>query len=162
MGITIKDVAAVAGVSPATVSRFLTGNAKVAEETAQQIRQVIEELGYQPDRVARALRQRKTQLLGYIVPNLNNLIAMQLLIALEREASERGFLIAVSSAGNLANTEVVQIERLVAQGIDGLFIFPSGGEQTCDALTRVLGDEIPVVQIGQLVNGVAADYVGVD
>lgn len=162
MGITIKDVAAVAGVSPATVSRFLTGNAKVAEDTAQQIRMVIEDLGYQPDRVARALRQRKTQLLGYVVPNLNNLMAMQLLIALEREASERGFLIALSSVGNLASAEPLHIERMVAQGIDGLFMLPMGGHATSEMLARAIEDEVPVVQIAERVNGISADFVGID
>lgn len=162
MGITIKDVAAVAGVSPATVSRFFTGNAKVAPETAEQIRAVIEELGYQPDHVARALRQKKSHLLGYVAPNLNQSGAIQLLAALEREAAAHGFLIAVASAQNLSSAEAEKIERLVSQGIDGLFLLPVSGSTNQSVLTTIMEDDTPVVQLGERIENVAADFVGVD
>jgi len=162
MGITIKDVAAVAQVSPATVSRFLTGNAKVAPETAEQIRAVIEELGYQPDHVARALRQKRTHLLGYVAPNLNRAGAVKLLAALERESAANGFLIAVTSTQGQASIESERIVRLVAQGIDGLFLLPISSTENQALIASTIEDGIPVVQLGEKIEGASGDFVGVD
>lgn len=162
MGITIKDVAAVAGVSAATVSRVLTGSDKVAPETAEHVKTIVENLGYQPDRVARALRQRRTNLLGYVVPNLNNPAVLQLLAALELELSSQELILAVASSADKIEGEVAQVNRLLAQGIDGLFIIPFDTENSAKTLTYVQEEGLPVVQLLRRVNEPAIDYVATD
>jgi LacI family transcriptional regulator len=67
---TMADVAKRAGVGTMTVSRLLSGSVTVSEETAKRIHRAIEQLNYQPNEVARALRGLKTRTIGVIVPYL--------------------------------------------------------------------------------------------
>ena len=68
---TIKEIAQLAGVSSAAVSRYLNGG-YVSEEKKEQIRKVIEETGYQPSAQARILRTKKACLVGVVVPKINS------------------------------------------------------------------------------------------
>mgnify|MGYP000166986336 CR=1 FL=1 len=68
---TIKEIAQLAGVSSAAVSRYLNGG-YVSEEKKEQIRKVIEETGYQPSAQARMLRTKKASLVGVVVPKINS------------------------------------------------------------------------------------------
>ena len=68
---TIKEIAQLAGVSSAAVSRYLNGG-YVSEGKKEQIRKVIEETGYQPSAQARMLRTKKASLVGVVVPKINS------------------------------------------------------------------------------------------
>ena len=68
---TIKEIAKLAGVSSAAVSRYLNGG-YVSEEKKEQIRSVIEKTGYQPSAQARILRTKKASLVGVVVPKINS------------------------------------------------------------------------------------------
>ena len=65
---TIRDVAALAGVSNATVSYVLSGKKKISEETRQRVLRVIEEVGFVPDLNARGLSGKDTKLIGTVIP----------------------------------------------------------------------------------------------
>ena len=69
---TVKDVADLAGVSTATVSRVLNNHPLVADETRSRVLRAMEELGYQPSRVARRLRMGASQILGLIISDIAN------------------------------------------------------------------------------------------
>src|SRR5687767_11438132 len=72
MAITIKDVARLAGVSPATVSRALSTPALVRSETCERVQRAVDELGYSPNRSARGLITGRTGNVGLVVPDLAN------------------------------------------------------------------------------------------
>ncbi|HCL49573.1 MAG TPA: LacI family transcriptional regulator, partial [Clostridiaceae bacterium] len=72
MTTTIRDIARKAGVSQATVSRVLNNSGYVKEETRQTIEKVIEELNYTPNAVARSLSKSETNVIGVVVPDINN------------------------------------------------------------------------------------------
>ncbi|KAA9029947.1 LacI family DNA-binding transcriptional regulator [Niallia endozanthoxylica] len=69
MAITIKDVAKAANVTPSTVSRVIADNPRISNKTKRKVRQVMEELGYQPNYKARNLASRTTQTIGLVMPN---------------------------------------------------------------------------------------------
>jgi hypothetical protein len=68
----IRDVEERAGISPATVSRLLTGTATVTEANREEILAVIDELGYRPNRVARNLRRAQVQMIGVVISDIQN------------------------------------------------------------------------------------------
>ena len=68
MKITINDVAREAGVSKSTVSRVLSNNARISEETKEKVNEVINRLGYKPNIIARNLAKNQTRTLGVILP----------------------------------------------------------------------------------------------
>ena len=70
--IGIRDVARIAGVSPATVSRVLNGSETVAEDLRRRVFEAAERAGYRPNRIARNLRRQKADMIGVIVSDIDN------------------------------------------------------------------------------------------
>ena len=70
--VTIKDVAVMAGVSPATVSRVVSGNGGASREVAGKVRAAADKLGYRPSVMARSLTQSSTQLIALVMGSLQN------------------------------------------------------------------------------------------
>jgi len=77
---TIQDVAAAAGVSVSTVSRVLNDKDDVAQETYENIRRVINELGYTSSLAAKSMRSRKTNVIGLVVPDLEQAFCLNVVI----------------------------------------------------------------------------------
>jgi len=73
MRITLADIATKANVSKMTVSRVLSGKGQVAEETADKIRDIINEMGYQPNLIARSLASKRTNIIGVIIPKIEHM-----------------------------------------------------------------------------------------
>jgi len=168
MAITLKDVASVAGVSTATVSRALAGSERVAPQTANHIRTIADDLGYRFDNVARALRQKRSNLVGMVVPDYAFPGAPDFLLALNRELFQSEFVLAaVASFGSVEN-EFVQVERLLGQRVDALLIVPTDPIKSANAIHIALDEEIPVIQLHRPVqhprtSSFSLDYVaGID
>ena len=117
---TIKDVARLAGVSTSTVSRTLSGRIFVEEETRRRVLQAVEQLGYQPNILARGLKQGRTYTIAFLVPDINSLFYPQIMKALERAAAAEGYSILLCNNDESAVKEQQALERLTARGIDGV------------------------------------------
>lgn len=94
---TIKDVAKVAGVTYATVSRAMSDKPYVAQETRQRVARAAEELGYRPSAAARAMVSRRTRAIGMVVPNLSDPNFGKMAAGAEREARARGYAVVVTT-----------------------------------------------------------------
>lgn len=102
---TIRDVAALAGVSNATVSYVLSGKKKISEETRQRVLKVIEETGFVPDMNARGLSGKDTRLIGIVIPQtepgsqlmFHNTFYSQLLGSIEFATRRRGYHVLISA-----------------------------------------------------------------
>lgn len=88
---TVKDVASKALVSPGTVSNVLTGKRPVAAETRARVLQVIEELGYQPNILARSLINRRSETLAVVASGLDYYGPSQAVVGIERAADQLGY-----------------------------------------------------------------------
>lgn len=124
--VTIYDVARVANVSPSTVSRVVTGTATVREETATRIRDVMQELNYQPNLAARNLQTRESKTLGVILPDISNPFFSEFFLELERCALVEGYTVFLCNTMNnaydeLGDAESVYLRSLVARQVDGIF-----------------------------------------
>lgn len=87
---TVNDVARLAGVGASTVSRHLRG-VSVSGEVAERIAAAVQQLGYQPDETARALRGGRTRTIGVIIPQISNSFYAQAVQLIEEEARRRGW-----------------------------------------------------------------------
>ena len=153
MAITLKDVASIAGVSTATVSRALAGSERVSPQTADHVRSIASDLGYRYDNVARALRQKRSNLIGMVAPDFAFPHAQELLHALNRELFQDELVLApVVSFGSVAQ-ELAQVERLLGQRIDALIILPANPfdsvNNSAEAINIALEEDIPVIQLFQ-------------
>ena len=87
---TIKDIAKMAGVSTATVSRIINGKGEAKKETIERVMKLVDELDYQPNRLAKSLSQGKSDLIGIMVPNLKNPFFGELVTCIEETATKYG------------------------------------------------------------------------
>src|SRR4051794_41946093 len=113
---SIRDVAAMAGVSPATVSRVFTRPDSVAAETRRRVIEVADELRYAPHPVARSLARRRTGNLGIVVPDIANSFSAVITKAVQHEARRDGYPLFVAGAPENAHG---QAERGGGPGAPG-------------------------------------------
>ena len=102
MSVSIRDVAHYLNLSITTVSRALNNYEDVSEETRQRVLQATAELGYTPNRAARQLRRKRSDTIGYILPEaaprLSDPFFTEFIAGLGDEASNQGFELLVSTA----------------------------------------------------------------
>ena len=119
---TLSDVAELAGVSTATVSRCLNFPDQVAQKTQDKVKQAIKTLGYSPNFGARALAANRTNTIGAIIPTMENSVFALGIQAFQETLRDRGFTLLVASSAYRPEVEEEQIRSLVARGADGLLL----------------------------------------
>lgn len=124
MNPTIKDVAKKANVSTATVSRILNGLPGYSDETRQKVQKVIEELGYQPNAIARGLVNKRTKTLGVLLPNVSSMFASEILNGIEDTAHESDYSVIVCNTDSNGVRTLKYLQVLNEKRVDGI-IFTS-------------------------------------
>ncbi|WHX40315.1 LacI family DNA-binding transcriptional regulator [Mesobacillus sp. AQ2] len=124
MSYTIKDVAKMANVSIATVSRILNGQAGYSEKTKLKVLKVIEELGYSPNAVARGLINKRTHTIGVLFPKLSSSLVTDLLDGIEKAANENGSSVIVCHTESNGEKTMNYLQLLIEKRVDGI-IFAS-------------------------------------
>lgn len=118
----LDDVARVAGVSTATVSRCLNSPGQVTEKTLNKVMKAVDQLGYAPNYSARALAARRTNTIGAIIPTMDNAIFARGIQAFQEELQEKGCTLLVASSSYRQDLEEEQIKTLTARGADALLL----------------------------------------
>ncbi|MGN7870676.1 LacI family DNA-binding transcriptional regulator [Paracoccus sp. 22332] len=116
----IEDVARLAGVSTATVSRALNATGRVREETRLAVERAVAELGYTPNFGGQALASKRTNTIGAIIPTMENAIFARALQALQETLSESNVTLLVATSHYSPQREEAQLRSLLARGVDGL------------------------------------------
>ncbi|SLN24901.1 LacI family DNA-binding transcriptional regulator [Ruegeria meonggei] len=119
---TLEDVARMAGVSTATVSRCLNSPDRVVKATRQRVLSAVDTLGYTPNFAAQVMAAKRTFTIGAIIPTMENAIFARGLQAFQEELHQRGYTLLVSSSAYKPDLEEEQIRTLVARGADGLLL----------------------------------------
>ncbi len=126
---TIEDVAELAGVSTATISRSLNEPHRVSAKTRDRVLQAIDQLGYAPNFSAKALAANRTGTIGAIIPTMENAIFAKGLQAFQEELGDQGYTLLVASCGYDPELEAKQIRNFVARGVEGLMLIGSDHDQ---------------------------------
>lgn len=129
----IREVARLAEVSPATVSRVMNGTAAVAPETRERVLAAIEQTGFVPNEVARSLYKRSAKTIGLIIPSICNPYFTQLAGVVDELANQNGYRLFLCNVGNDPKKERAAIQMLVSMNADGM-IFASGSGEVQDDL----------------------------
>jgi len=130
MAVTIKDVAKKAGVSPSTVSRVLSNHPRISAETSRRVREIMEELGYHPNIMAKSLVSRTTNSICIMLPKsaeelFSNFFFMELIRGIVTQANRQGFDVLLSSGAN-EKDEVEGVARLLnGHRVDGVILLYS-------------------------------------
>jgi DNA-binding LacI/PurR family transcriptional regulator len=162
---TIQDVARAAGVAASTVSRYLNGQLKVSPATEAKVLGAVTELGYVPNSVARNLAQRRSGVIGFVVPEISNpyfgAIADYVVEAVERHGS----LVMLCSHRSQSLKQSSYIELLASGAIDAMLYL--GSFRSNERLAVAIADGLPVVVVDEPIAGlppvhtvVMDDYAG--
>ncbi|TCL69393.1 LacI family transcriptional regulator [Hydrogenispora ethanolica] len=116
----IKEVALKAGVSTSTVSRALSGKIFVDPETKKKVLQAVRELNYQPNALAKGLKEGRTKTLGLIIPNLHNLLFPAAIRGITDIAKKHGYTVVLCNTDEDLETEQLYVENLRMRSVDGL------------------------------------------
>lgn len=158
---TISDVARKAGVSKATVSRFLNRREELlTPEIATRVERAINALGYSPSPMAQALKRGRSRLIGLVVADVANPFSVAVLRGAERACQEAGYLLMLFNLGNEANREREAIESLIAYRVEGLILNTLGGDQ--GAVADALSHGKPLVLVDRRHEGIQTDFVSLD
>jgi LacI family transcriptional regulator, galactose operon repressor len=148
MAVTRDDVARAAGTSTAVVSYVLNdGPRNVSPQTRERVLRAIAELGYRPNRMASALRSRRSRVLGMIVPDNSNPFFAELTNAVEDTAFELGYVLLVGNACEQADREAQYIRTFLGYQVDALLVIGVVNRAPHDLLSRA---SVPVVVLDRL------------
>lgn len=157
--VSVRHVAALAQVSPTTVSNVLSGNRPVSTGTQERVRWAIEKLGYRPNLSARNLRLRRAGLIALAVPEIDVPYFAELARHVVQAARKRGYTVLVDQTEG-----EVEAERFVLGGmnpgmVDGILFSPLGIARAEFDARR---DSTPLVLLGERITGRTVDHVGID
>ena len=119
---TIRDVAAKAGVSVTTVSRVLNNRGYISLEMREKIQDAIDALNYRPSEVARSLSSKRTNIIGVLLPALNNSYYPAIASELSRILTEKGYKMMLYVASNIDDMAPEYISMLRANRVDGIIV----------------------------------------
>lgn len=157
---TIIDVARVSGVSKSTISRVINGVTSVQPETVERVRHAMSKLGYQTNQAARSLRTRKTELVGVIVPSLNEIYGQQA-EAVDGQLQLGGISTVISCFGWSVERCLETMHNLIARGVDGL-VMSLPDDRDPRIVEAVTSADVPLVLLDREVAGAMYDAVLTD
>ncbi|MCR2043703.1 LacI family transcriptional regulator [Anaerosalibacter massiliensis] len=146
MSITIKDIAAIAGVSTATVSKVLNGKDKdISQATREKVLKITKEYNYVPNNVARSLVTKRTKTIGLIIPDITNPFFPEIARGAEDKAQEKGYSIIFCNTDDDIEKENKNINMLVEKMVDGIVLAASAKEEL--NIERSRYNSIPLVLV---------------
>lgn len=156
---SIKDVATLANVSPATVSRVMNGTAKVDDDKRERVLKAIKETGFVPNEAARTLFKRSAKIIGLVIPSIENPFFTQFSGAVERTADAHGYKVVLFNTDGEIEKEKNTLQMLSAMNADGIILTTSSEGVDSD----IQNCTIPVVVTDRLTVQKGADaYVHCD
>jgi LacI family transcriptional regulator, galactose operon repressor len=159
---TLRDVAARAGVHPATASRALNPQTRalVNDETAARISRAAAELGYRPNPIARSLKTSRSGSIGTVIPDLNNPLFPPIVRGIEDVLSQAGYSALIVNTDNAADREAAQVASLRSRQVEG-FIFATARLRH-PLLEQLVTEAVTMVLVNRKVESAAIPNVSCD
>ncbi|HPK15967.1 MAG: HTH-type transcriptional regulator DegA [Firmicutes bacterium ADurb.Bin248] len=158
--VTIKDIAKVAGVSYATVSRALSGSSEIGAETRERVLRICREMGYTTNYVARSMVMRRTKLIGLIVANIDNPFMSELAYHIEIRAREQGYNLMLCNSSHDLELERQVFTLLVGRQVDGIILVPANSDSYENLKPYI--SKVPTVFMSENLRDLPESYISVD
>lgn len=157
---TIKDVAALAGVSYTTVSHVINNTRPVSDQARSEVEAAIRQLNYLPSAIARSLRHQTTLTIGLLISNNTNPFFSELAHGIEEGCYRNGYSVFLCNSNDDPTRQETHLRVLLEKRIDGLIVGAAGGHQAL--AKRLQGSQVPLVVVDRALPGLDADLVQVD
>lgn len=143
-GLRITDVAALAGVAPITVSRVFNSPETVAPETLERVRQVVQKLGYVPNRLAGGLSSSRSRLIAAIVPTIAHSLFSETIQVFSETMSRAGYQVLLALSGYSDSSEEALLDAVLSRRPEGVLL--TGVAHTESLRERLRNVGIPIVE----------------
>lgn len=153
ISITISDIAKLAGVSKGTVSRVINNNPTgMSDETRQRILDIIEQVGYVPNRMAGSIGNARTKMLGLIIPDIQNMFFPQMVRGAEDCASEHGYTLFLCNSDSDVKKEQQYLNAFLEKRVNGILINTCGKPLEERTIKSLKQSDIPIVLLDRKSN----------
>lgn len=159
---TIKDIANVLGITASAVSKALNNHPRISEKTKADVIQVAENLNYQPNHLASALRKGKSNLVGVIIPRANSNFFSSVIEKIEEVLNKKGYNIIISQSNESYKKECNSIDALLYTQVDGIIASMANETVKLDYYEKIKSQGIPLILFDRGENDLNVDYVGID
>ncbi len=159
---TIKDIANVLGLTPSAVSKALNDHPRISDKTKIAVRQIAENLNYQPNHLASALRKGKSNLVGVIIPRTNSNFFSSVLENIEEVLNKEGYNIIISQSNESFKKECNSIDALLYTQVDGIIASMANETTNLEYYQKIKNKGIPLILFDRGENDLEVDYVGID
>ncbi|MFA8433068.1 MAG: LacI family DNA-binding transcriptional regulator [Marinifilaceae bacterium] len=160
--VTIHDIAKALKVSGSTVSRALNNNPRISEKTRKAVREMAEQLGYQPNAIASNLRNSRTNTIGVIIPKVSRYFFSSAITGIEEHARERGFNVIICQSNDIKEREADCTQTLFASRVDGVISSVSLDSENYDHYKVFTNKNIPLVFFDRICDEIETSKVVVD
>lgn len=159
--VTLADVAALAGVSEATVSRVMSSSRPVGHDVEVRVKRAASQLGYVGNSIARALRKSRTDTVGMVIPSILNPFFTALVDSMERALHAEGKQLFLCDSRQNPDVEAEHLKSLIQRQVDGIVVSACDQMASIPAL-QVAARSVPLVQMDRRVEVDNTDWIGVD
>ncbi|RXG11694.1 LacI family transcriptional regulator [Leeuwenhoekiella aestuarii] len=163
--LTLKSIAKELGVSISTVSKALRDSPEISEETREKIKAYAKLYNYKPNNIALSLKNRKTNTIGVIIPQIVHHFFTTVIQGIEHEAREKNYNVIICLSNNDFDKEVLNMELLANGSTDGFILSVSKEtmlKEDYHHLNEVIEQGMPVVMFDRVVDGIQCDRVLID
>ncbi|WP_394792440.1 LacI family DNA-binding transcriptional regulator [Rhodoferax sp.] len=143
-GVTLHDVAKLAGVAPITASRALNTPGQVSEEVLKKVTEAVASTGYVPNRLAGGLASARSRLVAAVVPTISGPVFLQTMQSLTEALAERGYQLILGQSGYADSREDALLDAIIGRRPDGIVL--TGIMHSPQGRKRLLASGIPVVE----------------
>lgn len=159
---TIKDIANVLGLTPSAVSKALNDHPRISDKTKIAVRQVAENLNYQPNSLASALRKGKSNLVGVIIPRASSHFFSSVVENIEAVLNKKGYNVIMTQSNESYEKECRNIDTLIQTQVDGIIASMANETIKLDYYKKIKSKGIPLVLFDRGEDELEVDYVGID
>lgn len=157
---SIKDVANLAGLSVATVSRVLSGRGYASDEARAAVEQAVRKLNYRPNRIARSLREQRSRVIGLIVSDIRNPFFSEITKSVEDVALANGYSVLICNTNEDVDREEKSLHLMADEKVAGVLISPTLAG--CKRFGDYTSLNLPMVVFDRKPSGVEVDSVMID
>lgn len=159
---TIKDIAAVLGLTPSAVSKALNNHPRISDKTKMAVKEVAAELDYQPNYLSSALRKGKSNLVGVIIPRVNSHFFSSVVENIEKVLNLNGYNIIMTQSNELYAKECQEIDTLLKIQVDGIIASMANETTNLEYYEKIKSKGTELVLFDRGEEELNVDYVGID
>ncbi|WP_405293911.1 LacI family DNA-binding transcriptional regulator [Algibacter sp. Ld11] len=159
--ITLKKLAQMLGLSTSTVSRALSNHPDISEETKVKVKKLADSLNYVPNIFAQGFRNRKTKIIGVVVPNITHYFTTTMVRGILEEAAIKGYRVIISESNNDPIKQTEMLNTMLQFGVDGILVSLTKMTRDIDDVLKIL-NKIPLILFDKVSNKIPCTQITIN